>query len=97
MPKAIQLRVVTAEGQALADEAVSIVAPGALGYLGILSNHAPLVTTLQPGKLAWRRPNDERLISHLTGGLLEVAGNRVTILTEQLTQPSAAKPAAHSI
>ena len=88
MPKPIQLRVVTAEGQALSDEAVSVVAPGALGYLGILSNHAPLVTTLQPGKLLWRRPSGERLVSHLAGGLLEVTKNQVTILTDQLSQPS---------
>ena len=77
----IALKVVTHEGVALAEQAVSVIAPGEVGYLGMLRNHAPLVTTLQPGTLTWQRPSGERLTATLGTGLLEIAKNRCTILT----------------
>ena len=87
MAQTIALRVLTAEGLALEDQAVSIIAPGELGYLGILRNHAPLVTTLQPGRLSWRRTSGEHLSAQIGSGILEVAHNHVTILTAQVEEP----------
>ena len=81
----ITLRVLTREGVALEDEAVSVIAPGEPGYLGILRRHAPLVTTLAPGKLIWQRADGERLTRRIGAGLLEVANNRVTILTDAVS------------
>ena len=51
----IALTVLTHEGVALEAQAASVIAPGEVGYLGLLRNHAPLVTTLIPGTLKWRR------------------------------------------
>ncbi|PIQ83924.1 MAG: hypothetical protein COV75_04810 [Candidatus Omnitrophica bacterium CG11_big_fil_rev_8_21_14_0_20_63_9] len=86
MPGPIRIRIVTNEGEAVADEAVSVRAPGELGYLGILYNHAPLVTTLKPGKFTWRRPSGEERLVFVGEGLLEVNRNQVTVLTETVTQ-----------
>ena len=86
MARTIQVRVITNEGQALADEAVSIRAPGELGYLGILYNHAPLVTTLQPGRFTWRRPSGETLALQVEQGLLEIAHNQLTVLTASVSE-----------
>ena len=77
----ITLRVLTQAGPAVDDEAVSIIAPGEVGYLGILRNHAPLVTTLKPGTLTWRRPDGSTYTRHIGSGLLDVQRNHVTILT----------------
>lgn len=85
MAKTIQVRVVTNEGQAVADEAVAIRAPGERGYLGILYNHAPLVTTIRPGKFTWRRPSGESRTILIGDGLLEVAQNRCTVLTSKVS------------
>ena len=82
---AITLRILTAGGLAIEDEAVSIVAPGELGYLGILHNHAPLVTTLTPGQLAWRRASGEQRTVRVGEGLLEIAQNRCTVLTSSVS------------
>ena len=87
MTTAITLRVLTGEGVALEDQAVSIIAPGEPGYLGILRDHAPLVTTLKPGTLTWRRSSGESLRATLGAGLLEVARNQVTILTDAVGHP----------
>ena len=86
MARTINVRVITNEGLAVSDEVVSIRAPGALGSLGILYNHAPLVTTLVPGVLRWRRPTGETHTVRVGSGLLEVTRNQVTSLTEQISE-----------
>ena len=85
MADAITIRVLTDAGLALEDEAVSIVTPGELGYLGILRNHAPLVTTLKPGTFTWRRPSGEARALFVTEGLLEITHNRLTVQTGTVT------------
>ena len=89
----IVLKVLTPEGLAFEDEAVSVIARGTRGYVGFLRNHAPLVTVLAPGRLAWRRPDGERKTAQLGAGLLEIVKNRLTILADAVTQSS--EEAAH--
>jgi F-type H+-transporting ATPase subunit epsilon len=86
----IALRVLTESGTALDDEAVSIRAPGALGSFGILRSHAPLISTLVPGPLTWRRPDGVTKTVRIEGGLLEIVRNRCTVLTPKMGQPAAA-------
>jgi F-type H+-transporting ATPase subunit epsilon len=88
MADTIALRILTPAGAVLEDEATSAIAPGEPGYLGILRNHAPLVTTLKPGKLTWRRPTGETRTLLVGSGLLEVVKNRLTILTGSVSEPS---------
>jgi F0F1-type ATP synthase epsilon subunit len=58
----------------------------------MLRNHAPLVTTLQPGKLIWKRPDGERRITRLGAGLLEVQRNQIAILTDSVSESHAEEP-----
>ena len=95
MAATITLRVLTQEGVALTEKAVSVIAPGERGYLGMLRNHAPLVTTLQPGTLSWTRPTGERRALLVGTGLLEIARNRFTVLTSTIAEPSPI--AAHAV
>ena len=85
----ITLRVLTAWGLALEDQAVSVVAPGELGYLGVLRNHAPLVTTLKSGKLSWKRPDGSERAVQVGEGLFEIAHNRCTLLTTDIKETAA--------
>ena len=94
MAEPILLRVLTEAGVAIEDQAVSIVAPGEVGYLGVLRNHAPLVTTLQPGTLSWKQPTGERRAVLVGAGLLEIAHNRFTVLTSRIEEPSPTAPPA---
>ena len=87
----MQLRVLTDAGVVLEDEAVSVIAPGERGYLGVLRNHAPLVTTLGRGHLIWRRPDGALQNMDVDSGLMEVLRNRVTVLTA-VTATSEAPP-----
>jgi F-type H+-transporting ATPase subunit epsilon len=77
----MRLEIVTAERQVYAGDVDVLVAPGIDGELGILPHHAPLMTALQPGELLIRRNGQEEFLM-VSGGFLEVMGNKVTILAD---------------
>jgi len=78
----LQLTIVTAERALLSEDGVDLVsAPGAKGRLGILPQHTPLLTTLVPGDLYFRREGEEVHVA-VSGGFLEVDENRVVVLAD---------------
>ena len=76
------LEIVTAERLVYSDEVDIVVAPGMEGELGILPHHAPLLTILQPGELRIQKTGEEDVYMAVTGGFLEVTGNRVIVLAD---------------
>ena len=64
-----------------AEEVDMLIAPGIDGQLGILPQHAPLMTVLQPGELTIRKGGEDTYLA-VTGGFLEVLANRVSILAD---------------
>ena len=62
-------------------EASYVGLPGISGSLGILSNHAPLVTTLASGEITVKTEKEE-LSFNVKGGTVEVLNNHVTILAQ---------------
>ncbi|MEW5874744.1 MAG: F0F1 ATP synthase subunit epsilon [Candidatus Zixiibacteriota bacterium] len=77
-----QLTIVTPEETIFEKTVESIVVPGAKGYLGVMANHAPLITPIRPGKLTIHMPPDTELLLAISGGFLEVAHNKATILAD---------------
>ena len=77
----MQLEIISAERQVYSDEVDVVVAPGVDGQLGILPHHAPLMTVLQPGEVLIRKDGEETFLA-VTGGFMEVMGNKVTILAD---------------
>ena len=75
------LEITTAERQVFGDEVDMVIAPGVDGLLGILPRHAPLMTMLQPGELTIRKGGADTFFS-VTGGFMEVLGDRVIILAD---------------
>ena len=76
-----EFQIVTAERQVYSDTADVVVAPGSEGQLGILPNHAPLITRLEPGELIVRRGGQEVVLA-ISGGFLEVLNNKVIVLAD---------------
>lgn len=76
------LTIVTPEEVIFEDEVVSIVAPGSEGYLGILTDHAPLITALVPGKLTVKDKGGGESVFSLSGGFLEVSNNVASVLAD---------------
>ncbi|CAI8028190.1 ATP synthase epsilon chain [Geodia barretti] len=77
----MQLQIITAEREVFSGEVDALVAPGVAGQLGILPNHAPLMTVLEPGELLVRTGGDDSYLA-LSGGYLEVLGNQVIVLAD---------------
>jgi len=77
----LRFEIVTAERVVYSADVDVVVAPGIEGQLGILPNHAPLMTMLQPGELLVRKDGEEALI-FISGGFLEVRGDKVVVLAD---------------
>ena len=75
-----RLSIVTPEKIIYEEDVTSIIAPGTVGYLGILSNHAPIITSLKPGKLTVKDKDGQEILFAISGGFLENSGNHCTIL-----------------
>lgn len=58
----------------------SLIVPGEDGYLGILADHAPLLSTLREGDLTIRKGEDKQVMKVLKGGFVEVHHNHVVVL-----------------
>ena len=78
------LTIVTPEEIFYENEVTSLIAPGSEGYLGVLTNHAPLITGLVPGKLTVKDVNNEEVNFAISGGFMEVFKNQVTILADSV-------------
>lgn len=81
MSQKLILSIVTPEQQLVADEVDQVNAPGTEGDLGILYDHAPLLTNLRSGQLSYEK-DGETVALVVSGGYLEVTDNRVTVLAE---------------
>jgi F-type H+-transporting ATPase subunit epsilon len=79
-----KISVLTQEKVHLETDAVHLEAPGAVGYLGVLANHAPLMTTLKPGKITVSLPDGKDEEYAVSGGLLKVSNEGVVVLAEAL-------------
>ena len=77
-----RLSIVTPEKIFYDDDIVSLVVPGTEGYLGVLSNHAPLITALKIGRIEFRDTNEDVSVLSVTNGFLEVSGNVASLLCD---------------
>ncbi|OAX55359.1 F0F1 ATP synthase subunit epsilon [Xanthomonas graminis] len=78
----IRCDIVSAEHEIYHGEATLVVATGELGELGIAPKHAPLITRLKPGKVVVTTASGEQLDFAISGGILEVQPQVVTILAD---------------
>jgi F-type H+-transporting ATPase subunit epsilon len=82
-----KLSVVTPEKIVFEQDVRSIVAPGSEGYLGVLTDHAPLITALIPGILTVTDNVGDEVDYSVSGGFLEVSGNVATVLADAIEDP----------
>ena len=78
------LNIVTPEKIFYEGEVASLIAPGSEGYLGVLTDHAPLITGLVPGKLTVKDERNQEVNFGISAGFMEVFKNQVTILADSI-------------
>jgi F-type H+-transporting ATPase subunit epsilon len=77
----IQCEIVTQDKILFEGPVDIVVAPGSMGEMGILPNHAPLLTTLAYGVLRIRQGGKEQAFT-IAGGFMEVRPEIVTVLAD---------------
>ena len=82
MATTIHCDIVSAEEEIFHGDATLIVATGEMGELGIAPRHAPLITRLKPGQVRISLDNGEEQCFYVSGGILEVQPNVVTVLAD---------------
>ena len=81
----LQLSIVTPERLVLDEDVDQVNVPGVEGDLGILYDHAPILTTMRPGQFSYESVGEksrETVKMVVSGGYLEVTDNRVIVLAE---------------
>ena len=83
----IELEVVTPSGPVVNEEVDIVTAPGFGGVFGVLANHAPFLSTIKVGELAFKQDNSETSLM-VSGGFCEVSNNKITFIVESCEKGS---------
>ena len=81
----MNLEILTPDKKVYEGEANSVTLPGTMGSFEILNHHAPIISTLQDGKLIVRG-NGKEEVFFIHGGVVEASNNKVVVLAEGITQ-----------
>ena len=80
---ALDLVVVTPEGEAFSEAVEQVVLPGAEGEFGVLESHEKFLAPLQPGPMEIKLPGGRSEWAAISDGFAEVTGSRVVVLVEE--------------
>lgn len=78
----VNLNVVSAENSLFSGSIESLQITGSEGELGIMPGHTPLLTSLKPGMARIVKEGGDEEVIYLSGGMLEVQPNQVTVLAD---------------
>jgi len=81
----LHFELVSPERLLLSEEVASVTIPGTEGDLGILPDHAPVLSTLRPGIVVVTRESGEADQIFVRGGFAEVNPQGLTVLAETAT------------
>ena len=76
------LEIITPEKKLFSGEVKLVQVPGSKGSFEILHNHAPIISTLDEGRIKIVSPGDEIKFFDIGGGVIESKQNNIVILAE---------------
>lgn len=82
MAKTMQLEIVSAEAGIFSGKLEKIIVTGSMGELGIYPGHCQLLTSLKPGQISAVLENGKEEVFYMSGGMLEVQPEIVTVLAD---------------
>ncbi len=77
-----QLQIITPQGVAYTGEVVHSLVPAEDGFVGVLANHAPYITSSSGGRFEVRERSGEEKKFKVGTGFFEVAKNSASFLTQ---------------
>ncbi len=81
------LDIVTLKRVVFSEPIESVVAPGTVGYFGILAGHTPFVSSLQVGITKITKSSGEKINLFTSSGFLMTDGKKVILLAEAAERP----------
>lgn len=78
----MQVEILSPDKDLFSGTATLVSLPGKDGSLGILENHAPLITTLKKGTIKIETKESGTQTFEVNGGVVEVLKNKVIILAD---------------
>jgi F-type H+-transporting ATPase subunit epsilon len=78
----LQLKIVSPERIEFEGDVKRVVVPGTAGMFEILSNHAPIISTLDKGVVEYTKADGTNASIDITGGFVEVQKNAVSVCIE---------------
>jgi F-type H+-transporting ATPase subunit epsilon len=82
MAKLMTIDIVTPEKRIFEGTIKELIAPGTNGEFGVLPEHAPFATALEPGVITLIKENGEQDLMAVSGGYIEVTRDKVVLLVE---------------
>ena len=82
MADSFEIEIATPDRLLVRDKAIRAQIPGRAGYLGVLPDHAPLLSELGIGALTYTTPGDQRFSLAIKHGFVEILDNHVRVLAD---------------
>ncbi len=82
-----QLEIVTPVGKTFEGEATYVLVRTVDGDMGILPNHAPFVSALQPNEIKINLSKEKEVRYYISNGFLEINNNKVVIIVDEAMLP----------
>ncbi|MFY8138328.1 MAG: ATP synthase F1 subunit epsilon [Flavobacteriales bacterium] len=78
----MNVEIISPESTLFEGKASFVFLPGSDGSLGVMNNHAPLITSLKKGTVRVKEESGKELKFEVKGGTVEVFNNKIIILAE---------------
>ena len=78
----MKLDILTPDKTVYEGEVTSVTVPGTMGSFEVLKDHAPIISTLEDGKVTIRSGKTGEDIFFIKGGVVEVINNKIIVLAE---------------
>ena len=78
----MHLDIVSAEEKIFSGNVKNIIAAAMMGEVGIYPKHTPMITPLKPGEVKIITEDNEEQLFFISGGILEVQPDSVTVLAD---------------
>ena len=80
----MHLEIITPDKKVFEGEVELVQVPGSKGSFEILNSHAPIISTLEEGRVKIRNEKKEESFFEIGGGVIEVKNNKIIVLAESV-------------
>jgi len=82
----VKIEIITPDRKIYTGEIRSVRVPGRKGSFQVLKDHAPIISTLDAGKVIIADDQGTEVRFEITGGVIEVRRNRIILLADSVVQ-----------